>query len=143
MRPRSEAIAMPRVWVTVLLLVGSNFFMTVAWYGHLKFQGDPTDERPAWALAKILPVILLSWLIALPEYMLQVPANRIGHVNFGGPLSAPQLKVIQEAITLVVFLLFTTLFLKERLRVNEAIAFGLIFLAVLIAMAGRGAPLAK
>lgn len=132
---------MSRVLATVLLLVCSNIVMTAAWYGHLKFH----DASKALHLAplKLLPVIVISWLIAFPEYLLQVPANRIGHVNFGGPLSAPQLKVIQEAITLVVFLVFSALYLKERLRVNEAIAFGLIFLAVLVAMAGRGAPLAK
>lgn len=118
---------MLRILGTVLLLVGSNTFMTYAWYYHLK--------QKAWPL---LLAILLSWLIALPEYCLQVPANRLGHANFGGPLSAPQLKIIQEAITLLVFGAFSTLVLKERLRPNELIAAGLIFAAVVVAMWGRG-----
>lgn len=101
--------------------------MTWAWYGHLKKGG--------WAI----PVaIVVSWLIALPEYILQVPANRIGHAGFGGPLSASQLKVLQEAITLTVFIVFAFLVLKERPRWNEYVAFGLIFLGVAVAMLGRG-----
>ena len=137
---------MPRWMITVLLLVGSNVFMTAAWYGHLKFTGGAGpgagggDAR--LSLLRLLPVILISWLIALPEYMLQVPANRLGHVNFGGPLTAPQLKVIQEAITLLVFAAFSILYLREKLRVNDMIAFALIFIAVAVSMAGRGAPLA-
>lgn len=117
---------MTRILATVLLLIGSNCFMTWAWYGHLK--------KAAWTL----PVaIVLSWLIALPEYVLQVPANRIGHFAYGGPLTAPQLKIIQEAITLFVFLGFSMLVLKEQPRVNELIAMGLIMLAVVVAMHGR------
>jgi len=117
---------MTRILATVLLLIGSNCFMTWAWYGHLK--------KAAWTL----PVaIVLSWLIALPEYALQVPANRIGHFAYGGPLTAPQLKIIQEAITLFVFLGFSMLVLKEQPRANELIAMGLIMLAVVIAMQGR------
>ena len=87
---------MPRAWVTILLLIGSNVFMTFAWYYHLKHKTWP-----------LVMAIVLSWLIALPEYILQVPANRIGHVGQGGPFSAPQLKVIQEAVTLCVFTVFT------------------------------------
>jgi hypothetical protein len=117
---------MPRVLTCVLLLLGSNVFMTWAWYGHLK--------KHAWALPT---AIVISWLIALPEYMLQVPANRVGHVSQGGPFSAPQLKVLQEAITLVVFLCFSVLVLKEKPRVNELVAFALIAAAVVVAMAGR------
>lgn len=120
---------MSRVLITVCLLIGSNIFMTWAWYGHLK--------KPSWGFAT---AILISWLIAFPEYLLQVPANRIGHVSNGGPLSAAQLKVIQEAITLTVFMGFAIFVLKERLRVNELIAFGLIFCAVVIAMIGRKEP---
>lgn len=112
---------------TVLLLIGSNIFMTWAWYGHLK--------RTGWTI----PVaIVVSWLIALPEYILQVPANRIGHVSQGGPFTAGQLKIIQEAVTLTVFLVFSALVLKEKLRLNEMIAFGLIFAGVCVAMVGRG-----
>lgn len=118
---------MERAIATVCLLIGSNVFMTWAWYGHLKKTG--------WTI----PVaIAVSWLIALPEYLLQVPANRIGHVGQGGPFSAAQLKVIQEAITLCVFMVFAVLVLRERLRANELVAFGLIFAAVVVAMAGRG-----
>ncbi|RMH26534.1 MAG: hypothetical protein D6692_09085 [Planctomycetota bacterium] len=112
--------------ITVLLLVGSNCFMTWAWYGHLKKTG--------WTI----PVAIgISWLIAFPEYLLQVPANRIGHISQGGPFTAPQLKVLQEAITLGVFLVFAMVVLKERPRWNEAVAFGLIFAAVAVAMMGR------
>lgn len=114
--------------MTVLLLIGSNCFMTWAWYGHLKKAG--------WALPT---AIVLSWLIALPEYLLQVPANRLGHFAFGGPFTAPQLKVLQEAITLSVFFGFSMLVLKERPRVNEAVAMVLIFVAVIVAMWGRPA----
>lgn len=115
-----------RTFGTVCLLICSNVFMTWAWYGHLKKTG--------WG---VLMAIAVSWLIALPEYCLQVPANRLGHSSFGGPLSAPQLKVIQEAITLVVFLAFSVLVLKEKPRVNEYVAFGLILAGVVVAMAGR------
>jgi uncharacterized protein (DUF486 family) len=79
----------------------------------------------------------ISWLIALPEYCLQVPANRLGHAAFGGPFSAPQLKVMQEAITLVAFGVFSTWVLKEKLRVQEYVAFGLIMAAVVVAISGR------
>lgn len=123
---------MNRVVATIALLVASNIFMTYAWYFHLK--------KSAWPLAM---AILLSWMIALPEYLLQVPANRIGHRNFGGPLTAPQLKILQEALTLLVFGFFSVLVLKEKPRPNEYIAMGLIFLAVVIAMWGRGAPLVE
>lgn len=117
---------MSKAIVTVLLLCGSNIFMTWAWYGHLK--------KAAWTI----PVaIVLSWLIALPEYALQVPANRIGHFAHGGPFTAPQLKIIQEAITLTVFTAFTIWILKERPRPNDYIAFGLIMAAVVVSMAGR------
>ena len=113
--------------LTVLLLLGSNIFMTWAWYGHLKKVG--------WTIPVAIGV---SWLIALPEYILQVPANRIGHASQGGPFSAPQLKVLQEAITLTVFVVFAIVVLKERPRVNDYVAFGLIFAGVIVAMAGRG-----
>lgn len=121
---------MTRALTTVLLLIGSNCFMTWAWYGHLK--------KTAWTI----PVaIAVSWLIAFPEYLLQVPANRIGHHSTGGPFSAPQLKILQEAITLCVFLGFTLVVLKEKPRVNELVAMGLILAAVVVAMAGRAAPI--
>lgn len=110
---------------TVLLLLASNTFMTFAWYYHLK--------KP-WGLAAAIGI---SWLIALPEYILQVPANRIGHVDHGGPFTAPQLKIMQEAITLTVFTVFTIWILKEKPRVNDMIAFGLILAAVAVSMMGK------
>lgn len=110
---------------TVLLLFGSNTFMTTAWYYHLKTK---------WTL---LGAILLSWLIALPEYLLQVPANRIGHVDHGGPLTAPQLKILQEGITLAVFAAFSIFVLKERLRWTDVLGFGLVFAGVAVSMLGK------
>ncbi len=117
---------MPKALITVLLLIGSNCFMTWAWYGHLK--------KPGWS---VLAAIGLSWLIAFPEYLLQVPANRIGHLSQGGPFTAAQLKIIQEGITLCVFIVFSTLVLKEKPRWNEGLAFMLVFAAVALAMIGR------
>ena len=115
-----------RIFATIGLLMASNAFMTFAWYFHLK--------QRAWPLVMAIGI---SWLIALPEYCLQVPANRLGHVAFGGSFSAAQLKVMQEAITLVAFGVFSTFVLKEKLRLQEWIAFGLIMAAVLVAMSGR------
>lgn len=117
---------MSKALITVLLLIGSNCFMTWAWYGHLKKTG--------WTI----PVAIgISWLIAFPEYLLQVPANRIGHVSQGGPFTAAQLKVLQEAITLCVFIVFAVVVLKEKPRWNEGVAFVLIFAGVVVAMMGR------
>jgi uncharacterized protein len=130
MHPIMPLLPQARVLGTIALLFLSNTFMTFAWYFHLK--------RHAWPLGL---AIGLSWLMALPEYSLQVPANRLGHVGWGGPLSAPQLKIIQETVTLIVFGVFSTWVLKERIRVNELIAFGLILVAVVIAMAGRGSAI--
>jgi uncharacterized protein (DUF486 family) len=109
----------------VALLVASNAFMTFAWYYHLK--------RPAWPL---VIAILASWAIALPEYALQVPANRLGHVSFGGPFTAPQLKVLQEAITLMVFTVFSLAVLRERPRPQDYVAFCLILAAVVVSLYG-------
>lgn len=95
----------------ILMLIGSNIFMTFAWYGHLSIKGSAL-----WL------IILGSWLIALPEYMLAVPANRIGHAVY----SAAQLKTMQEVITLTVFSLFSVFWLKESLSWNHAIGFALI-----------------
>jgi uncharacterized protein (DUF486 family) len=119
---------MPRWIAAVLLLVASNTFMTYAWYYHVK--------KVSWGL---LTAILVSWLIALPEYMLQVPANRVGHVDHGGPFTLPQLKIMQEAVTLTVFLAFTVMVAKERPRPTDLAAMGLIFAAVLVAFWGRQA----
>ncbi|MCZ8336468.1 MAG: DMT family protein [Rhodobacteraceae bacterium] len=99
--------------ITIGLLLASNIFMTFAWYGHLKYKS-----------ASLVLVILASWLIALPEYALQVPANRIGHGHF----SAAELKTIQEVITLTVFAVFSVLYLKEPLGWNHALGFAFIAL---------------
>lgn len=114
--------------VPVLLLIGSNVFMTYAWYYHLKVKTWP-----------LLVAIGFSWGIALFEYCLQVPANRMGHVSNGGAFTAPQLKIIQEAITLIVFTAFTLLVLREKPRTHDFIAMGLIMLAVIVSMMGRRA----
>ena len=98
-------------WAPILLLVGSNVFMTFAWYGHLKFT-----DRPLWV------VILVSWGIALFEYCLAVPANRIGHAAW----STAELKTMQEVITLVVFAGFSVFWLKEPLTLNHLVGFVLI-----------------
>jgi uncharacterized protein (DUF486 family) len=130
--------------ITVLLLICSNAFMTMAWYGHLKFKTAP-----------LLAAIFVSWLIALPEYMLQVPANRYGHVSEeeiagdaahapGGwrqwwrmEFSAPQLKILQEVITISVFVVFNFLYLQEKIRPTDWAAFVLIILAIVVMMAPR------
>ena len=107
---------MERYFVPVTLLVISNVFMTFAWYGHLKHTHRP-----------LLIMIVLSWGIALFEYLFQVPANRIGYVS---QIPAANLKIIQEIITLVVFVVFARLYLNERLAWNHYIAFFFIFCAV-------------
>src|SRR5687768_4682959 len=112
--------------ITITLLVLSNAFMTLAWYGHLKFK-----EMKWSASLPLVSIILISWGIALFEYILQVPANRIGYKEYGGPFSLVQLKVIQEVITLVVFVIFSVVFFKnESLRLNHYIGFALLILAV-------------
>lgn len=116
----------PRWLATVLLLIASNSFMTFAWYYHVK--------QKAWPL---FMAIGISWLIALPEYILQVPANRIGHVDHGGPFTMPQLKIIQEAVTLAVFTVFTILIAHEKPRLNDAIAMCLVVAGVVVSMVGR------
>jgi hypothetical protein len=101
---------------TVALLIVSNIFMTFAWYGHLKYKNSPL-----WI------AIFVSWLIAFVEYCFQVPANRIGHYQY----SAAQLKTIQEVITLVVFSIFSVVYLKEGLKWNYILGFLMIILAVI------------
>jgi hypothetical protein len=116
---------------TILLLFGSNVFMTLAWYGQLKFKW--LESKPLFL------VILASWGIAFFEYCLMVPANRAGY--FGGGLSGYQLKIIQECITLVVFVGFAWLVLKERLTWNYAVSFAFILLALWFATAFKpGTP---
>lgn len=100
---------------TILLLIVSNVFMTAAWYGHLKYKSSP-----------LFKVILISWLIAFAEYCFQVPANRLGH----GQFTAAQLKTIQEVITLVVFCVFSVVYLKEDLKWNYLVGFLFMIIAV-------------
>ena len=110
----------------ILMLFASNVFMTFAWYGHLKHRSAP-----------IVTAVLISWLIALGEYCFQVPANRIGYGQFTGY----QLKIIQECVTLAVFVAFAGLVLKEKLSWNYAVSFALIVLAVWFATAFKpGSP---
>lgn len=113
---------------TVLLLLCSNVFMTFAWYGHLKYGHD-------WPLWK---AIVVSWCIAFIEYCFAVPANRIGAGHFSGF----QLKIIQEVITLTVFVIFAATFLKERVAWNHLVSFACLALAAFFAFAfrGQGAP---
>lgn len=115
------------LWLTILLLVISNVFMTFAWYGHLKLQQMKviSDSTPLWI------VIVISWLIALAEYCFMVPANRIGYAGNGGPYTLTQLKVMQEAITLIIFTLFTVVFFRgESLHWNHLAAFICLVAAV-------------
>lgn len=110
-------------WVApVLLLIASNLFMTIAWYGHLKFKATP-----------LVVVILVSWGIAFVEYCLAVPANRIGHAVY----SAAELKTIQEVITLAVFAVFSVVYLNEPLGWNHALGFTLIAAGAFFVFQGR------
>ena len=111
---------------TILLLTLSNVFMTLAWYGHLKLQ--QTGTSAAWPL---LGVIVFSWSIAFLEYCCQVPANRLGFEDNGGPFSLVQLKVLQECISLAVFAVVAgVMFQGQQLHWNHLAAFGLIVGAV-------------
>ncbi len=111
---------------TILLLICSNTFMTLAWYGHLKFR-----EMKWFENLGIVVIVLISWGIALFEYVFQVPANRLGFKENGGPFTLVELKVIQEAITLIVFVIFTMVFFKnETLKWNHFVGFIFLVLAV-------------
>ena len=114
----------------ILLLLGSNVFMTIAWYGHLKLKW--LEGRP------LIVAILVAWGIAFFEYCLQVPANRLGYMS--GHMSGYELKILQEVITLLVFIVFAWVVLKERLTWNYAVSFVLVVLAVYFATAFRPAP---
>jgi uncharacterized protein (DUF486 family) len=111
---------------TIGLLILSNAFMTLAWYGHLRFR------EMEWSKSLgLFSIILISWGIALFEYMLQVPANRIGFRDHGGPFTLVELKVLQEVITLTVFVIFSLIFFKnESFRLNHLIGFILLTGAV-------------
>jgi uncharacterized protein (DUF486 family) len=117
---------MSKVLYTIGLLILSNTFMTLAWYGHLKFK------EISWLSGlSLVGVILLSWGIAFFEYIFMIPANRIGFRENGGPFTLVELKVLQEVITLTVFLIFTLLFFKtETLKWNHFVGFGCLILAV-------------
>ena len=111
---------------TILLLLAANIFMTFAWYGHLKLK-----DFKWFSALPLIAVILFSWGIALFEYFFQVPANKIGFRENGGPFTLLQLKVIQEVITLVIFVIFSLLFFKnETFRWNHAVGFCFLVLAV-------------
>ena len=111
---------------TIGLLILSNSFMTMAWYGHLKFK-----ELKWFENLGLISIILISWGIAFFEYIFQVPANRIGFRENGGPFSLVELKVIQEVITLVTFTIFATLVFKnEVFRWNHLVGFIFLVLAV-------------
>lgn len=105
----------------ILLLACSNVFMTIAWYGHLKFKA-----APLWA------AILASWAIALVEYCFAVPANRIGHAVYSGA----ELKAMQEVITLIVFAVFSVAYLGERFTLNHAVGFAFIALGAFFVFRG-------
>lgn len=115
------ALASPQI-LPILMLIGSNVFMTFAWYGHLKFKTTP-----------ILLAILVSWGIAFVEYCLAVPANRIGSAAY----STAQLKTMQEVITLAVFSLFSIAVLKEQLGWNHLVGFALIALGAGVVFLGK------
>ncbi len=110
---------------TLLLLLASNVFMTIAWYGHLRFK-----TAPLWQ------AVLVSWAIAFFEYCLQVPANRLGYF---GKYSAFQLKIMQEVLSIAVFMVFAALALGETPRWNHGVAFGLILAAAWFGFLPSGA----
>ncbi|WP_312323113.1 DMT family protein [Soonwooa sp.] len=117
---------MGKVILTIGLLILSNTFMTLAWYGHLKFKDMNWSQNLG-----LISIILISWGIAFFEYVLQVPANRMGFKENGGPFNLWQLKVIQEVISLSVFTVFAIfVFKNETLRTNHLIGFGFLILAV-------------
>lgn len=112
--------------ITIGLLILSNVFMTFAWYGHLKFA-----QWKWFSQLGLFSIIIISWAIAFFEYCFQVPANKIGFRENGGPFSLVELKVLQEVITLVVFMIFTLLVFKnETFKWNHLLGFGLLVLAV-------------
>ena len=121
--PEMTMFGLPPRLAPILLLLGSNLFMTTAWYGHLKFK-----DRPLWI------VVLVSWCIAFFEYCLAVPANRIGSAVY----SAAQLKAIQEVITLSVFGVFSIIYLGQKITYNHAIGFGLIALGAFFVFRSPG-----
>lgn len=117
---------MPRSLITILLLIASNTFMTIAWYGHLRFKDVSFLKN-----AGLVTTILISWGIALLEYSLMVPANKIGSELNGGPFNMWQLKLIQEVISISIFIVFTLVFFKtDAFRWNHLVGFALLLGAV-------------
>lgn len=110
---------------TIIFLLISNSFMTMAWYGHLKFKDYSWGKNLG-----LFSVILISWGMAFFEYLFQVPANRTGFKDDGGPFNLVQLKTIQEAITITIFMIFSALVFKERFAWNHIVGFCLIVAAV-------------
>lgn len=117
---------MPRAFSTILLLMASNTFMTIAWYGHLRYKDISFLKG-----AGLFTTILISWGIALLEYSLMVPANKLGSATNGGPFNMWQLKLIQEVVSISIFVIFTLVFFKtEQLRWNHLIGFIFLLCAV-------------
>lgn len=111
---------------TIILLIFSNTFMTIAWYGHLRFKDVSFMKNIG-----LVGTIFISWGIALLEYMLMVPANKIGSKINGGPFDMWQLKIIQEVISVSVFIVFTLIFFKtDQLRINHIIGFIFLIAAI-------------
>jgi uncharacterized protein len=110
--------------ITILFLIISNTFMTFAWYGHLRFKDYEWGKSMG-----LFTVILISWGLAFFEYVFQVPANRIGFKEGGGPYSLVELKTIQEAITLIVFMIFSIIVFKQKFEWNHIVGFCLIIAA--------------
>ena len=125
-----------KAFYTIALLVGGNIFMTFAWYGHLKFKEYEWSKGLG-----LFTIILISWGLAFFEYCLQVPANRLGSKELAGPFSLMQLKILQEAITLVVFVVFSFFFFKnEPLKWNHALAMVFILAAVYLVFKDGSQP---
>jgi len=112
---------------TVVFLAISNTFMTFAWYGHLKFKDLSWGRNLG-----LFSIILISWGLAFFEYLFQVPANRVGFKENGGPFSLVELKTIQEAITLVIFMIFSMVVFRQKIEWNHILGFCLIVLAVFV-----------
>ena len=113
--------------LTIIFLIISNTFMTYAWYGHLKFKDMEWGKNLG-----LFSIILISWGLAFFEYVFQVPANRMGFKENGGPFNLVELKTIQEAITLIIFMAFSSIVFKQRLEWNHLVGFLLIVLAVFV-----------
>jgi len=113
--------------ITIIFLIISNTFMTLAWYGHLKFKDLSWGKNLG-----LFTIILISWGMAFFEYLFQVPANRIGFKENGGPFSLVQLKTVQEAITLIIFMLFSIIVFKQKFEWNHIVGFCLLVAAVFV-----------